>query len=121
MPYGAGACVKSSCQVSWFAGRIAISSFGTTYTWLLMVMVPPQCGLAWHVGSRVAAWMKPVTSNCVDAGIGSCARPAPATRIVDSADVTASVTLGTIAPVHIEEVRPVPKRIVPLQSWGPLQ
>src|ERR1700686_2293394 len=73
-PYGLGAWEKISCQVSAFAGRITMVSLGTVTTCPLTLIVPPQCAFAMQVESSVASWMKPVISNCVDAGIGSCAQ-----------------------------------------------
>jgi len=50
-PYGSGACVKSSCQVSALAGRMTTVFRGTITWWPLTTSTPPE----WtSPGSRVA-------------------------------------------------------------------
>src|SRR5512141_507025 len=115
-PYGAGACANVSCQVSALAGNIPTISFGTTTTWPLTVMLPPQCGSAWQVESSVAAWMKPVTSKLVDPGIGSCALAAPAVNIAASAAPSANARRGAAVDA-IRLLEHVPIRMYCLQSF----
>src|SRR3982751_5086823 len=71
-PYGAGAWLKSSVQVSAVAGIWKMVLRGMTMRWLFIVRVPPENGSAGL--SRVALWMNPVISKIVAAGSGSCAR-----------------------------------------------
>src|SRR4051812_31936047 len=94
---------KSCAQVMVFAGIWRIVLQGTTILMPLIVTVPPQRMRSVTAGQRlpssVAAWMKPVESNC---GVGdgfSCAPALPAHSKAAMSAVTA-VPSGQIAAVR---------------------
>src|SRR5438874_13037333 len=122
-PYGAGARANTSCQNIAFAGNSTIVSLGTTMVCPWTLTRPPHLGLAVQVGSSVASWISPTMSNCVDAGIGSCARADPAASITSAATADAERnTTPVLNPLPIPMISPggalAPKDFGP-PPWRP--